>query len=490
MRVVLRALAIASVAALTLSACGGATNASGGLPRGLSPESGSGESGSNYIKHVILVVQENRTFDNLFSTFPGANGTAFGCMEPPSGLKALRLRHRSASGCPNGDEYVPLKKVNLVELCDWSHSYKNFVFDDDDGNMDGFGLEGGGKQCPGKVGTKVYQYVDPSQIAPYWSMASQYVLGDNMFQTQGSGSFTAHQDLIRGATIINAARTESLVDFPSAMPWGCDAFPPSTKTSILFWTKTKIEDQYHKGPFPCSNDFPNYGSNGYETMRDLLDAKSVSWTYYSPPVIGNTGKLWNAFDLVAPVRYGPEWKTNIKKPKAFFSDITKGTLPAVSWIIPDNPDSDHPTVHDTGPSWVASIVNAVGESKYWDSSAIVVVWDDWGGFYDHVPPPLTDHWGGLGFRVPMILISPYAREAYPSTPGYISHTQYEFGSILKFIENVWGLGSLGTTDQRANSIVDCFDFTQPPRSFTKIKSTYSRSYFLHQPYSYQPVDSE
>ncbi|MGA9419584.1 MAG: alkaline phosphatase family protein [Candidatus Cybelea sp.] len=491
MRVVFRTLAVASVAALTLSACGGATNASGGLPYGPSTESSSGGTASNYIQHVIVVIQENRSYDNLFSTFPGANGTTFGCMEPPSALRPLRLRHQSTSGCPNGDTYVPLKKVNLVELCDWSHSYKNFVVDYDDGNMDGFGLEGGGKRigCQGKVGTKVYQYVDPTQIEPYWSMAQQYVLGDNMFQTQGSGSFTAHQDLIAGATFIDQARTKSLVDFPSHMPWGCDA-PAGTRTSQLLWTGTKIEDQYDKGPFPCSKDFPNYGSNGYETLRDLLDAKSVSWTYYSPPVIGNTGKLWNAFDLVAPVRYGPEWKTNIKEPKVFFSNITAGKLPAVSWIVPDNPNSDHPTVHDTGPSWVASIVNAVGESKYWDTSAIVVVWDDWGGFYDHVKPPLTDHWGGLGFRVPMILISPYARETYPSTPGYVSHTQYEFGSILKFIENTWGLGSLGTTDKRANSIVDCFDFTQPPRAFTEIKATYSRSYFLHQPYSYQPVDSE
>jgi phospholipase C len=489
MRVVLRALALAVVTAFALSACGGATSASGGLPPDLSPESGGGSS-SNYIQHIVLVIQENRTFDNFFSTFPGANGTTFGCMEPPSG-ETLRRRRHTSSGCPSGDQYVLLTKANLAEPCDWSHSYRNYLTDYDDGNMDGFGLEGGGKKCPGKVGTKVYQYVDPKQIAPYWSMAEQYVLGDDMFQTQGSGSFTAHQDLIAGATFINHSRSKSLVDFPSHMPWGCDA-PPGTKTSILFWTGTKIEDQYHKGPFPCSKDYPNYGSDGYETLRDLLDAQSVSWTYYSPPVKDpvNTGELWNAFDSIAPVRYGPEWKTNIKKPKAFFNDIEKGELPAVSWVIPDNPDSDHPTMHDDGPSWVANVVNAVGESSYWDTTAIVVVWDDWGGFYDHVKPPLFDHAGGLGFRVPMIVISPYARETYPSTPGYISHTPYEFGSILKFIENTFNLGSLGTTDRRATSIVDCFDFTQPPRKFTEINSTYSRSYFLHKPYSYQPNDSE
>jgi len=129
-------------------------------------------------------------------------------------------------------------------------------------------------------------------------------------------------------------------------------------------------------------------------------------------------------------------------------------------------------------------------SSYWQSTAIIVVWDDWGGFFDHVPPPFFDHWGGVGFRVPMIVISPYARETYPGQPGYISHTQYEFGSILKFIENVWGLGSLGTTDARATSIVDCFDFTQAPRSFTTIPSSYSKSYFLHRPPSNEPVDTQ
>ena len=154
-------------------------------------------------------------------------------------------------------------------------------------------------------------------------------------------------------------------------------------------------------------------------------------------------------------------------------------------------DSDHPGGHhDTGPSWVASIVNAIGESSYWNTTAIVVVWDDWGGFYDHVPPPFFDTWGGLGFRVPMLLASPYARETAPSHPGYVSHTTYEFGSILKFVEQNWNLGTLGATDERAASLIDCFDFTQAPRTFTHIPAKYSRSYFLRQPYSYKPVDTE
>ena len=117
------------------------------------------------------------------------------------------------------------------------------------------------------------------------------------------------------------------------------------------------------------------------------------------------------------------------------------------------------------------------------------MWDDWGGFYDHVPPPFHDQWGGLGFRVPMLVISPYAREA-SNQPGYISHTQYEFGSIIKFVEDTWNLGSLDTTDIRAISIGDCLDFNQQPRPFTPIPAPYTRAFFERQKPSYRPVDRE
>jgi phospholipase C len=481
-----RALSVALIAGFGVTSCSGNSTPSpsgAGLAQQFSPASGSGSGSSNYIQHVVVVIQENRSFDDFFSSFPGADGTSFGCMNPSARQLGPRSRRTSSSGCPSGDEYVPLKKVNLDEKCDFGHSYHVVPVDYDNGAMDGFGMESGSKKCPGKAGTAVYQYVDPTQIAPYWDIAEQYVLADQMFQTQGSGSFTAHQDLIAASTIINEPTdTKSLVDFPSHRPWGCDA-PKGTKTSLLVAQGSQLKDEYGKGPYPCLT---------YRTLRDLLDYKAVSWRYYSPPEPNGTGSLWNAFDAIQAVRQGPEWTDgHIAKTNVFFSDVTGGTLPSVSWIVPDNPNSDHPISHsDTGPSWVASIVNAVGESSYWNSTAIVIVWDDWGGFYDHVKPPFFDQWGGLGFRVPMMVVSPYARETSASQPGYISHTQYEFGSILKFIENDWGLGSLGTTDARANSIVDSFDFTQPPRAFTMIPSKYDKSYFLHQKPSYKPVDTE
>ena len=412
------------------------------------------------------MIQENRSFDDFFATFPGADGTTHG---------------KTSKG-----RTIDLKEVDLSELCDFGHSWRGYVRDYDGGKMDGFDLEGGSPNCPGNAGRGPYQYVNPSQIQPYWDLADQYVLADHIFQTQGSGSFTAHQDLIAGGTAINPL--ESIVDFPSGSPWGCDA-PHGTVTTLLkglgrtAFAPVSLKELYHRGPFPCFD---------YPTMRDLLDAKSVSWKYYSPPVKGSTGAIWSAFDAIRAVRYGPEWGTNVThSDKVFFDDIKHRTLPAVSWLVPDLANSDHPGAHpDSGPSWVANVVNAVGESSYWSSTAVVIVWDDWGGFYDHVPPPFFDNSGGLGFRVPMLVVSAYARQGSSSQGGYVSHTQYEFGSILKFIEDTFGLGRLYTTDARATSIVDCFDFTQQPRTFNPIPSKYSRAYFQRQAPSYKPVDTE
>ncbi|MBV9027821.1 MAG: hypothetical protein JO311_04340, partial [Candidatus Eremiobacteraeota bacterium] len=344
-----------------LAACSSGITNVPGTPIPSRDQAAQGSSASKYISHVIIMVQENRSFDDLFATFPGADGTRWG-----------KYEHRGP---------VRLQKVNLVGTCDWGHSYGAFLKDYNHGKMNGFGFEGGGPRCPGLAGTKVYQYVDPAQIAPYWDVASQYVLADHTFQTEGSGSFTSHQDLIRGATTYDKFAEKSLVDFPTSRPWGCNA-PSGTRTSRLYWNGKTLLHQYGFGPFPCTKYFP-YRGRYYSTLRDVLDAKGVLWKYYTPSIHG-VGSLWNAFDLVAAVRYGPEWVNNFPGKPNFqnqiFYDISNGSLPAVSWLIPDDKDSDHPgPSNDDGPSWVASVVNAVGQSSYWDSTAIVVVWDDWGG---------------------------------------------------------------------------------------------------------------
>jgi phospholipase C len=427
---------------------------------------------SSPIQHVVLVVQENRSFNNLFATFPGATGST-------TGLETV------AHGGKHRTKKVQLKEVPLIGHSDPNHSYTAFLTAYDGGKMNGFNLIQFYRNDHHE-GRVPYEYVDPSDIAPYWSMASQYGLANAMFQTQGSESFTAHQDLIRGGTKIDT--TASLIDDPgnAGGKWGCDS-PKNTATSLI---TTKLQLEKGAGPFPCTSDFP-YSGQEYRTLRDLLDANYVTWKYYTPEE-GSGGSIWDAFDAIAPVRYGPEWGTNVNWPPTnIFNDITKGTLPAMSWVIPDGADSDHPSnKSDSGPSWVASIVNAVGQSQYWNTCAIIVVWDDWGGFYDPVKPPTPrDHQGGPGFRVPMIVISPYARETSSSHPGYISNTVYEFGSIIQFVEDTFNLGSLYTTDGSTNSMSDMFDFTQKPRPFETISSKYSKAYFLRRGPTHIPVDT-
>jgi phospholipase C len=400
------------------------------------------------IEHVIVVIKENRSFNNLFATFPGADGKTVGRM--------------------SDGQSIALRETNLAARVDFGHSWHDFLNAYDGGKMDGFDLESG--IVGGKAGKGPYQYVDPKQVAPYWDIAKQYVLADHMFQTQGSGSFTAHQDLIRGGTAIFGSG--SLIDLPSRAPWGCDA-PDGTTTSLLTESQKYVP---FGGPFPCLS---------YRTMRDLLDAKHISWKYYSPPIKGNSGGLWNAFEAIEAVRRGAEWHSKVATSDgAFFDDVSGGKLAAVTWLVPDAIDSDHPGNHsDTGPSWVARVVNAVGKSSLWKTSAIIIVWDDWGGFYDAVRPPFRDRGGGLGFRVAMLVVSPYARQG-------VSHTQYEFGSILRFIENNWDLGRLNTSDVRAKSIGDCFNFEQSPRKFVPIAAKYSAAYFARRAPSYEPVDDE
>jgi phospholipase C len=458
------ALAVCAGAAL-LAGCGALQQSPTGDAMGTAevPQVTAGSHGSP-IQHVVLMIQENRTFNNFFATYAGADGTTTGVIAKD---RACHIRQTKT---------IALQKSNLVIYPrDLDHKYQGYEAAYDGGKMDGFDkvtFGTGQPEC-----TYPYQYTNPSQIAPYWDMAEQYTLAEHMFTTQGSSSFVAHQDLIRGSTQINA--TESIVNDPSLFPWGCDA-PKYTKTSLI--TEEGVYEG-GKGPFPCTTDFPL--SYDYATLRDLLDAKGVSWKYYVPPLDINFGGLMDAFDVIAPVRYGSEWKTNVARPQTkIFTDISHGALPAVSWVIPDEPDSDHPGEKiDDGPSWVASVVNAIGQSSYWNSTAIIIVWDDWGGLYDNIPPKQLG-FGGLGFRVPAIIISPYAKA------GHISKTDYEFGSILKYIENNWQLGSLGTTDKRAKSIIDCFDYSQSPIPFTVIPSKHGKSYFIHRKPSYLPIDDD
>lgn len=403
------------------------------------------------IAHVVVMVQENRSFDNLFATYPGADGSTHGTLH-------------------NGKTFQ-LKKGRLAGK-ELDHMHSGFVTEYDNGKMDGFDKIGfGSSGTGGPAGTYPLRYVNPSQIAPYWFLAHHYALADHLFQTQSSGSFTAHQDLIAGGTALNA--TESIIDFPSRGPWGCDA-PAGTKTSLI---TDKGDYLFNKGPFPCLK---------YATIADRLDPDGLSWKYYTPSMQpGSSGFLWNAFDAISAIRYGPDWKSHVIIPETtILKDVAANRLPSVAWVIPSGQNSDHAASLDTGPQWVASVVDKIGESPYWNSTAIIVVWDDWGGYFDHVAPAQLDY-QGLGFRVPMLVISPYAKSV-----GYISHTPYEFGSILRFIEQNWNLKPLGTTDVRAASIADMFDFSRSPRAFAPAPQSLPPAYFESRPASFDPPDDE
>lgn len=365
---------------------------------------------------------------------------------------------------------IPLETTGIpFGGTDIAHDHATFLLEYDGGKMDGFDLIRSGTGGTGNFAKLYpYAYVERHEVKPYWDLASTYTLGDRMFSTATTDSFVAHQQIIAGTTRLNAH--ESLVDTPLKLPpWGCDS-PPGEITSVIDLAGVV---RPKAGPFPCLTS--------YATMADVLDAQNVSWKYYvysndSTSRDGDwSGEVWNGFDAIAKVRcatfrppencsgFGADWKAHISEPSPkVLGDIESGKLPQVSWVIPGLLCSDHPASGaKDGPSWIAEVVNAVGKSKYWNDTAIVILWDDWGGFYDNVAPPQINY-TSLGIRVPLIVVSPYAKR------GYVSHTQYDFGSVLKFIEETFGTGSLNASDAPATSIADTLDLTQKPAAFKPV----------------------
>jgi phospholipase C len=207
--------------------------------------------------------------------------------------------------------------------------------------------------------------------------------------------------------------------------------------------------------FPCFD---------FQTLGDRLEAAGISWRYYAP-VAGQSGYIWSALDAIRHIRMTPLWEQRVLPFGSFADDARNGTLPAVSWLVPDFADSEHPTVGRfagtslsvsvcAGENWTVEQVNAIMQGPDWPTTVIAIAWDDFGGFYDHVPPPAADEFG-YGPRVPFILISPYAKQAF------VSHTVYEFASVLQLIESRFNLQPLTARDAGANSLLDMFDFSQP-----------------------------
>ena len=377
----------------------------------------------------MVIIQENRSVDNLFNGFPGANTVS--------------------SGLDSHGKQVTLKAQDLDSEWDVDHTHHAFSTEYDGGKLDGFDevrvQNLAGRRYPGK--DFAYAYVPQSETTPYWTMASQYVLSDNTFQSNNGPSFPAHLFLVAG-------QSGNVVDNASKTPWGCDA-PNDARVPLI---NPDTGQLIKPGVFPCFDQ-----KEISVTLADELDAAGLSWRYYAPAIGSDYGQNWSVYDSIKWIRYGNDWQNDVISPETqILTDVQNGNLANVTWVVPSASNSDHGGIDSlNGPSWVASVVNAVGQSKFWKSTAIFVMWDDWGGWYDHVAPPQYGYEGN-GFRIPLIAISPYALS------GVVTHTQHEGAGVLKFIENRFGLAQMSSADTRASDLTEMFDFNQQPRQFQVI----------------------
>ena len=349
------------------------------------------------IQHVIVIVQENHTFDNYFGTYPGANGLPPGVALPAE---------------PNGTASVkpfPLNRdVPPRDVChSWGCAHAEF----DGGKMDGFVFTAGSVTTMG--------YFDYHQIPYYWDYASQYVLMDNYFSSVAGPSLPNHLYLVAGQSGgIVTNDHDTTLSFPS--------------------------------------------------IFDELQSSGVSWRYYAQQYASG----WNPLPVFKSFVANPSLMKGIGDTSALASDIVAGKLPSVIYVMPqDERVSEHSPQNVTaGQDWVVGLVDQIMQSQFWRSSAVFITWDDYGGWYDHVPPPQVDKYG-YGFRVPCLIISPYAKQ------GFIDPTLADHSSILKFIETVFNLRPLAARDAAASNLLEAFDFSQTPRAPLILPGSYLAEHY-------------
>jgi phospholipase C len=377
------------------------------------------------IKHIVFLIKENRTFDNYFGAYPGADGATTA---------------RTITG-----KIVPLAHQPDV-IGDPYHHHADSVKAFDNGKMDGFQLIG----VPGvdKLNTNdpyanssLSQFLQ-SDIPNYWQYAQDFVLGDRMFSSVAGPSFPNHLFTV-------AAQSGGTIDqplSPHGPDWGCE----SNTNTVDVWNDASqtFESQ------PVCFDFA--------TLADQLSGANYSWRYYAPGKVSGgkdfKGNRWSIMTVIRHIRYSGMWQ-NVVPIEQFKIDAMNGDLPTVSWVIPYARFSEHPNFSVClGQSWTVDLLNSIMEGPDWNSTAVFIVWDDFGGLYDHVPPPQVDRFG-WGFRAPLLVISPFAKK------GYVDHTQYEFSSVLRFTQDSLGLeATLSDRDANANNMMNAFDFSQTPRA--------------------------
>jgi phospholipase C len=444
------------------------------------------------ITHIVIIDQENRSFNNIFMGLPGAT-TASTYTDPQGNVwpvSPMGLTQAYPSQSP--DAYDP------------NHENNGFVADCNNGGglstcpMNGFnsnGCDDGQVTCASTCPTPTpITYVAPTpssanlcviaaiprpQVSPYWEMAAQYAVGDETFQTNQGPSFPAHNYLLAASSSLSAGSLISVRDNGSLGEdgqghMGCDSPPGTTVPTINITTGA------HSTTFPCI---------GITSILNELDAAGLTWQHYNyQPNTPYWDNLWTSPDGFSQYgcTYGAsvptcpaEFLANvITPPSKFLTNLgTCGNLANVTWITPTGKASDHAYITDgSGPAWVLSVVNAIGNSCYWNSTAVIVLWDDWGGWYDPIAPTMHNYYEN-GFRLPFIVISPY------TTAGYVSHvTRNAYGSVLQFIESTFLLPSLENADaySDADNLHDFFSFNQYPRSFSTLSYTgkFTRKWFI------------
>jgi phospholipase C len=397
--------------------------------------------------HVIFVIQENRTPDNLF----GSNPT----FEPGVDL--------ATSGLNSLNQVIPLAPWPLAGGYDLGHGRGNFLADYNGGKMNGW--------PPG-----AFRYVDNSTgtVQPYFDIARQYGWANRMFQTNQGQSLPAHLFLLAGTAAPSTFSDLFIAgNAQDGIPLGCPG-PPTEHAPTI------DPDGVEGSVFPCFDD---------PTLVDNLDAASLSWTYYGAdatwiaPIYIKNLCLAGTNKFGQPACTGPA-NLNGKPTQQFLVDVQNCNLSNVTWVTPTGDNSDHASGNaGGGPSWVAAVVNAIGNSHcgYWQDTAILITWDDWGGWYDHVPPPQigqSNGWGKsyvYGFRVPLLVVSAY-------TPaGLVDNKMHDFGSMLRFAETNFKLGLIGPgtwADSYADNLADFFTLTSP-RDFTTVPALLPAEYFIN-----------
>jgi phospholipase C len=364
---------------------------------------------SSPIKHIVIMIKENHSFDNLFGRLPGVDG---------------------ATSALVGNKRVPLNVTPDRLKHDIYHSGTNALKAVNHGKMNGFRRQEDAVQNGQDVADSQYTQ---TQIPDYFDYASRFSIADHFFSTILGASFPNHLILVAGQSgnaIDNVNRHGYNPD-----AWGCDA-NKHARVATFF-------NGRYGSTYPCFN---------FQTLADEAGAAGVSWKYYAAPK-GVAGYIWSGLDAIKHIRFSSSWNTNVVPDQNFISDVKDGHLPSVSRVTPETVDSEHPNASEcVGQNWTVAQINAVMDSQYWKDTAIVLTWDDYGGFYDHVPPPYRSRFI-LGPRVPALVISPYSR------PHYVDHHQYDFRSILRFAEQTFGLPSRMKYDRRVNSLAGMLDLT-------------------------------